>query len=343
MKKFLTTFLALMLVFSTSIAFTGCKKNDGKTKIGFSSGNYNCSLNQDSFELNENLTDAEIEQYLEFSSEDEEYTAFDDFVEDLPDLFANTYFKINTYSIEMYNYEISDTLFVEASIKFDKYKFKNNILSFNDEAGGNYKITKNEDNTLTLRLEESYDFGSFEAEEYKLIYTLDVVLTLESEINPITFPTPETDLYEDKTIKKSYKLTSFSDLDAYYAEYSDLFALVGINGVEAFNNYLTKNSKATLILFNDFTLYYEANVDLGSIFDSLMEDYDIGLEINTRLGYIYSYQQSSQENEYAVMDNLNKMFDLKILNNGANINITVEDFLTETSYVLNFTEVTVQQ
>ena len=338
MKKFLTSCIALLLVFSTPFIFTGCKKDNGKTKIEFDKGVYGCTLDEENFTVNEELSHAEIDSFL--NSESNEFSDFNDYIIDFAEIFENTYIELSDYAITMYNYEIDENMFLESYIKFDEYTFKNNVLSFSELDAVDYKITKNADNTLTLKLEESYDFSETEVENIKVIFTAEIILTINSEANPVIKPTPELNLYQNKTINKKYSLTALSNMDNYFAEYSDLFAMVGINTVEEFTNYTTNNSNGTLVIFNDFTMYYEANIDLDSMFSSIMGDMDMGYEMNYRVGYIYSYQPSEEvDGAYDAMNSKDTIFTFEILNNGANINVTVEDFLSDTSYTLNFTEI----
>lgn len=340
MKKLLTSCIALLLVFSSALIFTGCKKDNSKTKIEFDKGVYSCTIDEDSFTVNEELTQAEIDDYLDSVSDfDVTYSSMEEYAESLQEENGNTYIKINDYSIQMYSYDITEDYFDEQCITFDTYTFKNNKLSFNNPLGIKFSINKNEDNSLTLTIKESYNFD-FENEDMKTVYSVDINLTLSTEAAPILLPTPELNFYQDKTILNKYELTSISDFTECYNEYKDLFVLLGIDNSQEFVKYMTQNSKTTLILFNDFTMYYEGGVDMSSIFnDSIFGDMGIGLDISVRTGYIYSYEPGEGNSYKAIYDEISEMFNFEILNNGANIKVTMTDWLSDTTYCLNFTKV----
>lgn len=337
MKKFLTFCLTFVLMFSASM-LTGCKSK-GKTKIGFESGNYSCSVNQDTFVFNENLTPENLEDYLLYGAMEDDITDADGLKASLPDLFNNTYIQINDYNIKLYNYEIDECMYLETCMTISDYKFKKNVLTFTDEAGTNFKITKNSDNSLTLIYEEGYDFGDYENIDIKTVFTVEVILNISSDENPIVFPTPETSLYSDKTVSKQYTLTSITNIEEYFDEYADLFEMVGISSASAYEEYLSNNSNGTLILFSDYTLYYETDVNLGSIFEDLMGAYGVDIDMTTRIGYLYSYEPSSQNNVFNVMNEQSLMFTFTTSNDGANITLTLEDLLSDSTITYNFTEV----
>ena len=67
------------------------------------------------------------------------------------------------------------------------------------------------------------------------------------------------------------------------------------------------------------------------------------MDLKTRMGYLYSYEPSSQNNVFNVMNGQSLMFTFTTSNDGANITLTLEDLLSEATITYNFTEVIEQQ